>query len=64
MTATTTPVTTLITRGRFVWYDLLTTDTKAAIAFYTKLIGWGTQQFEGGQAPYTVFTVSGAGLAG
>jgi predicted enzyme related to lactoylglutathione lyase len=28
--------------GRFVWYELLTSDPDAAIPFYTKLIGWTT----------------------
>ena len=28
-------------RGRFVWYELMTTDTGAAKAFYAKVIGWG-----------------------
>ena len=27
--------------GRFVWYELVTTDVEAAIAFYTKVMGWG-----------------------
>ena len=28
-------------RGRFVWYELVTTDVEAAIAFYTSVMGWG-----------------------
>lgn len=43
-------------RGRFVWYDLLTTDPKSATNFYTKLIGWSTTQWEGGAFPYTMWT--------
>ena len=27
--------------GRFVWYELVTTDVKAATAFYAKVMGWG-----------------------
>ena len=27
--------------GRFVWYELSTTDVRAAAAFYTKVMGWG-----------------------
>ncbi len=46
----------LESRGRFVWYDLLTTDPESATAFYTKLIGWGTTQWEGGEFPYTMWT--------
>lgn len=41
--------------GRFVWYELMTTDTKSAIAFYTDVIGWKTQQFEGSASPEPYF---------
>ncbi len=27
--------------GRFVWYELLTTDLAAAQAFYGDVVGWG-----------------------
>jgi predicted enzyme related to lactoylglutathione lyase len=43
-------------RGRFVWYDLMTSDPKSATAFYTQLIGWGTSEWEGGPMPYTMWT--------
>jgi len=26
--------------GRFVWYELMTTDIKIAKAFYTSVVGW------------------------
>ena len=29
--------------GRFVWHELLTTDTAAAAAFYPKVVPWRTQ---------------------
>ena len=29
--------------AEFVWYELMTTDTKAAEAFYSKVIGWTAQ---------------------
>ena len=32
-------------RGRVVWYELLTTDPKAAIEFYTHVVGWKTEPF-------------------
>lgn len=35
------------TLGRFVWYDLMTTDLEAAKSFYTKVIGWGTMRWDG-----------------
>lgn len=43
------------TRGRFVWYDLMTTDPDGAKEFYTKLSGWGTAPWEGGEEPYTMW---------
>ncbi len=41
--------------GRFVWYELLTRDTEAAKAFYTEVIGWSTQPFEGSGQPYSMW---------
>jgi predicted enzyme related to lactoylglutathione lyase len=49
-------------RGRFVWYDLMTPDIKAAEAFYTKVAGWGTQPWEG--MPYTMWTANGQPMGG
>lgn len=34
------------TRGHFVWHELMTTDTKAAVAFFTKIVGWKPQTWE------------------
>ena len=50
--------------GRFVWYDLMTTDPDAAQSFYTKLIGWGTQAWDGGPMPYTMWTNNDTPLGG
>lgn len=43
-------------RGRFVWYELNTTDPSAATDFYSKLIGWGTEAHAVGDEPYTMLT--------
>jgi hypothetical protein len=52
-------------RGRFVWYDLMTTDVQAATAFYTKVAGWGTQDFDmGPSGNYQMWTVGGAMIGG
>ena len=51
-------------RGRFVWYDLMTADPKAAEEFYGQLIGWGTKEFEGGNEPYTMWTNKETPLGG
>jgi predicted enzyme related to lactoylglutathione lyase len=45
-----------VPHGRFVWYDLMTTDPQSATSFYTQLIGWGTAPWEGGPEPYTMWT--------
>ena len=45
--------------GQFVWYDLMTDDPAAAEEFYTKLLGWDTAPFEGGNEPYTMWTNGG-----
>ena len=50
-------------RGRFVWFDLMTTDPAAAPAFYSRVTGWGTAQFPG-PTPYTMWTSGGAPLGG
>ena len=51
-------------QGRFVWYDLMTSDPKAAEDFYGKLIGWGTQPMDGGDKPYTIWTNNEIPLGG
>ena len=45
--------------GRPVWYELLTTDMKAAQAFYSKVVGWATKSFEGAPQPYDFFIRAG-----
>jgi predicted enzyme related to lactoylglutathione lyase len=51
-------------RGRFYWYDLMTTDVDGAKSFYTKLIGWGTTLWEGGDQPYTMWTTKDQPIGG
>ncbi len=50
--------------GRFVWYELMTTDMAAAKAFYTRVVGWGTEDASRPGMPYTLFTVKGVSVAG
>jgi len=50
--------------GRFVWYELMTTDMEAAKAFYTKVVGWGIQDASMPGMAYTLFTVAGASVCG
>lgn len=51
-------------RGRFMWYELMTSDPAAAIDFYRDVVGWGTQEWEGGENPYTMWTAGDAPIGG
>ncbi len=42
-------------RGRFVWYELMTTDPDAAQDFYGDVVGWSTAPFEESKTPYTLW---------
>jgi predicted enzyme related to lactoylglutathione lyase len=41
--------------GRPLWYELLTTDMKAAEKFYSTVVGWTAAPFEGSPQPYSMF---------
>jgi len=41
--------------GRFVWYELMTTDVKAASDFYKSVVGWNTQASPMPGMDYTLF---------
>jgi predicted enzyme related to lactoylglutathione lyase len=41
-----------------LWYELLTTDVKAAETFYKAVVGWGVAPFEGSPEPYDMWTRS------
>src|SRR5687768_11821193 len=42
--------------GRIVWHDLMTTDPKASLAFFTELVGWRTKEADmGPMGKYTMF---------
>ena len=45
--------------GRPIWYELMTTDMKAADAFYRNVVGWTTEPFKGAGHPYTALKRSG-----
>ena len=50
--------------GKFGWYELMTTDTAAAGAFYSKVVGWTTKKMGDDPIPYSVFEKDGMGIAG
>ena len=52
-------------KGKFSWYELMTSDTAAAGKFYSDVVGWSTQEMpglDGGQ--YTTFNLGSVGMAG
>src|SRR5262249_19277598 len=52
-------------RGKFIWYDVMTSDTKAATAFYRDVIGWDAQEHVmPDNRTYTVFSKGPAMVAG
>lgn len=43
-------------KARFTWYELMTTDTAAAKAFYASVVGWGVEDRSTSSLAYTLFT--------
>jgi hypothetical protein len=52
-------------KGKFGWYELMTSDTEAAGKFYSSVVGWTPKQVpSSGDFPYTTFNLGDAGMAG
>lgn len=51
-------------QGRFVWYELMTTDMEAAKTFYADVVGWGTKDASIPGMAYTLFTAGEASVSG
>ena len=50
--------------AKFVWYDVMTTDTKAAQKFYAKVIGWKGKDSGMPDRSYTLLSAGAATVAG
>jgi uncharacterized protein len=50
--------------GRFVWYDLMTTDQAASMKFYSSLFGWTTKSETGSTGPYTMLLAASKEFGG
>ncbi|MBN9509107.1 MAG: VOC family protein [Alphaproteobacteria bacterium] len=50
--------------GKFVWYDVMTTDTKAAEAFYRDVVGWKAADSGMSDRPYTIFSAGEVPVGG
>jgi predicted enzyme related to lactoylglutathione lyase len=51
-------------RGRFAWYELMTTDVAAAAAFYTEVMGWEARDASTPGAPYMLLGIGDRALGG
>ena len=60
LTPVTSPPTEVYHQGKFVWYDLLTTDVASAKKFYGDLLGWSFKD----QGRYTVVLNNGQAIGG
>lgn len=52
------------TPSNFVWYELMTTDAPAAVAFYQQVIGWQGADAGMPDMAYTLLQVAGQSVAG
>jgi uncharacterized protein len=50
--------------GHFAWYELLTTDSAAASAFYAKVIGWSVKDASVPELAYTLVTAGDVPVSG
>jgi len=50
--------------GKFVWYELMTSNIKAAAGFYTGVIGWTAKDSNIPGMDYTMFNAGEAGVGG
>ena len=50
--------------GRFVWYDLMTSDTAASLKFYSSLFNWTTKAETGSSGPYTMLQAASKEFGG
>ena len=51
-------------KGKFGWYELMTSDTEAAGKFYSNVVGWTTKDVGNADMQYTTFNVGESGVAG
>jgi predicted enzyme related to lactoylglutathione lyase len=58
MSAITAPI------GKFVWYEYIGNDLKAAVDFYTRVLGWTAQDSGMADFPYQIVSIGGRMLGG
>lgn len=50
--------------GQFHWYECMTSDKEAAVAFYSEVVGWKTSPMNDDKDPYMLFSAGEAPVAG
>ena len=50
--------------GRFIWYELITTDLDAAAHFYESVVGWTHEDMTAGDMTYRTLSADGNGVGG
>jgi predicted enzyme related to lactoylglutathione lyase len=50
--------------GRFAWYELLTTDVRAAATFYGEVVGWTAKDASSPELAYTLLATGNAPVVG
>ena len=51
-------------QGKFVWYDLMTSDDKAAQAFYSGVVGWHAKDSGMPNQSYTILSTGETQIGG
>ncbi|HXJ68297.1 MAG TPA: hypothetical protein VNM39_05290, partial [Verrucomicrobiae bacterium] len=51
-------------KGTFIWYELATTDGKAAEKFYASVLGWKSKDMSGPGGTYTIVSAGPADVGG
>jgi len=51
-------------QAKFVWYDLMTSDLKAAESFYKNVVGWNMQDSGMGDPSYTILSAGPTAVGG
>ena len=52
------------TRGKFVWYEVMTTDTKASEKFYRDVVGWDAKDSGMPDRSYTLLSMGSSMVGG
>ena len=50
--------------GIFIWYELMTADSAAAIEFYSHVVGWTAAAMPSSGVPYTLLSSGGVNAGG